>query len=762
MGLASSIARETLWMLVVASPYLLLGLLIAGLLHVLLPQSLIVRWMGRHGLSGVALAAAVGVPLPICSCGVVPVAVELKRKGAATPAALSFLITTPESSIDSVLLTWGMLGPLMAIARPIAAFASAMLGGVLSIAFLGRERRFAPRPTGPGAHRDWAHPDHEHEHAGAIGNESAAAGKALRAAFARLLGRRGEGQAGDPPPPGLWRAVARPALRHGFVDLLDDLAFWLIFGLVVAGVAAALLPADLGELGLGRGLVPMLILLAVGIPLYMCASASTPVAAALMVKGVSPGAALVFLLAGPATNVATILLLGRTFGRRFVAIYLTAVAVGAIACGLALDALAGPSWTPKVIAAAAESHRYSLGDWVCFAIAMALLAWRLWKGAARRGWEELKQGFAPLTAGRSAAAPEAPGLEAASPEAVGLEVPDHGRRPARRWAVAALLLVLLAYLASGLAVVPPEASGYGFVFGALTARDLGPGLHYLPPAPFGRLELRATSYPRKADVGYRTDLGMLRRRRELALFANPDEWHSTVAAMNTDPESATYLTADGNLVEMSFTVHYTLAEPAAFFYRLAHDRDLVGLYAAAAARQAVAGRPLEQVLTAARRDLEREIGEALAAGLAALDLGIAVDSVRIVDLHPPGAVVEAFRDVSSAREDRETRVHRAHESAAAEVPQARGEAAQILAAAEATSAAATLEAEGRAQGFMARAGALGGARRLLFDLLRREQAERSLAGRDKVILPPGKAPRGVTLWQGPPPAWSASRAGGSP
>ncbi|MDA8016922.1 MAG: permease, partial [Thermoanaerobaculia bacterium] len=133
-GFLYEVLQATWWMTIQAAPFILFGLLVAGLIHVLLPESLVLRWMGRPGISGVVRAALIGVPLPVCSCGVVPITVELRRKGASKPAAQSFLITTPESSIDSIFLTWGLMGPVMAIARPIAAFFTAVLGGALSIA----------------------------------------------------------------------------------------------------------------------------------------------------------------------------------------------------------------------------------------------------------------------------------------------------------------------------------------------------------------------------------------------------------------------------------------------------------------------------------------------------------------------------------------------------------------------------------------------------------------------------------------------------
>lgn len=363
MDVLAAVVYETFRTLYLAAPYLLFGLLVAGFLHVLLPAAKIQRWMGRPGIRGVALAAGVGVPLPVCSCGVVPITVEMRRKGASQAASMAFLTTTPESSIDSILFTWGLMGPVMAVARPLAAFVTAVLGGTLAIFSLAeRSPDDAPAATSCACDDGCAAP----------------------AAVPREGG-------------GLWRRIVRPSLRYGFGELLDDLAFWLLIGVVLAGVLGAVVPADLGALGLGSGLMPMVLLLAVGVPIYMCASASTPIAAALMAKGVSPGAALVFLLAGPATNLATLVLLTRTFGRRFVAVYLASVVAGALAAGLALDALvAGLGWRIAVPLTAPGESPWAVLEWTAFAVLAALLVASLWRGSGRAGWRELRAGFTGL------------------------------------------------------------------------------------------------------------------------------------------------------------------------------------------------------------------------------------------------------------------------------------------------------------------------------------------------------------------------------
>ncbi|MEL7059125.1 MAG: SO_0444 family Cu/Zn efflux transporter [Acidobacteriota bacterium] len=383
----TSIAVETFRVVVLAAPYLLLGLAMAGLIHVLMPTRWVERFLGRPGLGGVATAGLVGIPLPICSCGVVPLVVELRRKGATRPASLSFLVTTPESGADSILYTWGLLGPVMAVARPIAAFATAMFGGTLAWIAGGDER---PEPTETMA--SCCSSAATTQAADTQGSTCASHAPTAEATASTCSSHPPTAEAKTPQP-----SIAARALRYGFVDLLDDLAFWLLLGFVLAGLLTVLLPADLTAFGLGSGLLPMLLMLGVGVPLYVCASASTPIAAALMAKGLAPGAALVFLLAGPATNAASLVVLTRIFGRRFVGLYLAAVGVGALAAGLALEIVLGALALEIALPMAHHAH----GGWSPWSLAaagilLALLAASGARGALARGAREAAASLAAL------------------------------------------------------------------------------------------------------------------------------------------------------------------------------------------------------------------------------------------------------------------------------------------------------------------------------------------------------------------------------
>ena len=277
------------------SPFLLFGFLVAGILYVFIKPELVERHLGGNGTAQVVKASVLGVPLPLCSCGVIPVAASLRRHGAGKGATTSFLISTPQTGVDSIMVTLSLLGPVFAIFRPFFAFVSGVFGGTVVNA-LDKDDR------------DSAVPEHP------VCTDCDEDG-----------GHRSAGMAG--------------ALKYGFHTLPRDINRALIIGIILAGLIGALIPDDYFASVLGGGIVAMLVMMAVGIPSYVCATASVPIAAALIAKGVSPGAALVFLMTGPATNAATIMTISKVMGRRTAVIYLAAVAASAIAGGLLLDAI---------------------------------------------------------------------------------------------------------------------------------------------------------------------------------------------------------------------------------------------------------------------------------------------------------------------------------------------------------------------------------------------------------------------------------------
>ena len=273
------------------SPYLLLGFLVAGALSVLISPEFIERHLGGHGIWPVIKASAFGVPLPLCSCGVIPVAASLRRHGAGKGPTVGFLISTPQTGVDSIFVTFSLLGGAFALFRPLAALVSGIVGGqIVSTATRWEDRDASGRQ-----------------------------------------------QCAEACCTGDHRGRLRHIFSYGFLTLPRDIGPALLVGLLAAAVISAVVQENFFASVLGGGIGAMLIMMLLGVPVYVCATASVPVAAVLIAKGVSPGAALVFLMTGPATNAATIATVWRLMGRRTAIIYLLTVALSAVAAGLLLD-----------------------------------------------------------------------------------------------------------------------------------------------------------------------------------------------------------------------------------------------------------------------------------------------------------------------------------------------------------------------------------------------------------------------------------------
>jgi uncharacterized membrane protein YraQ (UPF0718 family) len=289
--------------LVDSSLWMLLGFFMAGLLRAFVPSDLVARHLGKNQSGNIFKAALFGVPLPLCSCGVIPAAAGLRRQGAGKGATASFLISTPETGVDSMAVSWALLDPLMTVLRPLAAFVTAMVTGLLIDA---TDKNDSPAqtliPLGP------------------------------------VQGCASGCCSCSPGASSVWKRFV-DGQRFAFDDLLADIAPWFGFGILLAGAITLYLPDDLGRMLPGGGLTSMLAMLLVALPMYVCATASTPIAAALALKGFSPGALLVFLLAGPATNAATMIMVGKLLGKKSAFIYVASIIAVTLLCAVAADAL---------------------------------------------------------------------------------------------------------------------------------------------------------------------------------------------------------------------------------------------------------------------------------------------------------------------------------------------------------------------------------------------------------------------------------------
>ena len=276
------------------SPYLLFGFLVAGILSVLISQRVVERHLGGNGIWPLVKASLFGIPLPLCSCGVIPVSMSLHKHGASKGAVISFLLSTPQTGIDSILVTLSLLGPLFAVFRPLAAFVTGIIGGAL-VNVSSKNRK------------DKAQPPQERTEQCCSGSQD--------------------------------KKIVR-GLKYGFVTLPRDIGKAMLVGLIIAAVISALVPDGYFAEKLGTGIFAMVVMMFLGIPVYVCATASVPVAAALILKGLTPGAAIVFLMTGPATNAASFVTIWKTLGSKTAIAYLLTVAGCALLSGILLDYIA--------------------------------------------------------------------------------------------------------------------------------------------------------------------------------------------------------------------------------------------------------------------------------------------------------------------------------------------------------------------------------------------------------------------------------------
>lgn len=304
-----SIITAAWYLLLEMSPYLLFGFLAAGILNVLIPREKIYKHLAGSNLKSILKASIFGVPLPICSCGVIPIAAYLREKGAGKGSTVSFLSSTPTSGVDSVLATYSLLGPLFAVIRPVAALFAGILSGILTnISEGSHKNEISPHPNG----------------------------SSCNTCSADMVHSRG------------FIAKIKSIFNYAFIVLIGDVGKWIVVGVLIGSIIGFLIPGNIVEKYLGTPILAYPLMLLISIPMYICATGSIPIAASLILKGMTPGAGLVFLIAGPATNAATLLFTGGKLGKKTLFMYLISIMTTALLFGLLLDsiwALSGKSFS---------------------------------------------------------------------------------------------------------------------------------------------------------------------------------------------------------------------------------------------------------------------------------------------------------------------------------------------------------------------------------------------------------------------------------
>lgn len=336
-----NILSEIWFLLCEMSPFLLLGFLLAGLMHEFIPNTLYTRYLGKPTFRSVVLAALFGVPLPLCSCGVIPTAMGIRREGASKGATISFLIATPQTGVDSIIATYSLMGLPFAVIRPVVALLTAIFGGTLCNVVENVDVD-----------------DNDNVNANLNANDDKKPTSTSTSTSKRL----------------------RRAFAYAFGEMMEDIGKWLAIGLVVAGIITAAVPNSWFVVFQDNTLYSILFVLVFSIPMYLCATGSIPIAMALMLKGLTPGAALVLLMAGPACNAASILVVGKVLGKRTMLIYLVSIVVGAIVFGFGIDHLLPREWFNAPISHYAACHEEGVGlfSYLCTAFLLACLVRAFW------------------------------------------------------------------------------------------------------------------------------------------------------------------------------------------------------------------------------------------------------------------------------------------------------------------------------------------------------------------------------------------------
>ncbi len=651
--------------------FILVGFAIAGVLHVVLSRGAAARHLGEMGSRSVFLAALVGLPLPLCSCSVLPAAVTLRKKGASKGATLSFLISTPETSITSILLTYALLGPVMAVVRPLAAFFSAISAGLADNLI---QKRWPESDESTAADATEDHAAHSH-----AGSDAAA---------------QNDGN-------------LRAGMRFAFVELFDDIIGWLLIGVLLAAVLNVLVPPEVLRNVFGGPWQSMLVMLVIGVPLYVCAEASTPIAAAFIVGGISPGAALVFLLVGPATNIGSLGVLRKQLGRRTLTVYLAAISIVALLSGWALNVVLagrGISLTTRALEEPFVPAWIKAAGAVVFLMLTVVSLQRLRLLPKALAWLDAR-----------------------------LPVPVTGRTAG----VAFVIIALTVWLGSGAFIITPGETGYVRQFGKVVRRDLPPGIYYAMPWPVGTVDRLRPDWVHRLVLGYEA---------QSAPTAKPGRTRASEPRDN--PRESWMLLADENVVNVKSVVQYGPAPGCGYdwLYGVTDSEVVVRHATLAAMRQYFGTGNIDTVLTTERSTAEQDVTRLIQSLLDQIDAGISCHRFAFLDLHAPESVHPAFRDVASAMEDRATRINQARSVVAREIPLARGRAAETLEKARAYRDRIVQEAVGRADRFVSRQSEYANAAELTRARLYFEMMDTVLPRLRKYIKPPLAAGGELEIW----------------
>lgn len=303
MEIISQIFTNTWYYTKEASPWLLTGFLFAGLLKAFVPSEILLKYLGGRNIGSILRATLVGIPLPLCSCGVIPTGIGMYKQGASISSTLAFFIATPATTITAIMLSFGMIGSKFTLVWIIACFSIAVLIGILSLFFLKDKPKDLKKNI-------------EKEHTFKIQ-------KIFNCKNCQNI----------------FGGKMKEVFRYGFIEMVGEIGVYIFIGLLAAGIISALIPPGFIGKNLGTGVLPLLIIVLIATPMYVCSTASIPLVASLIAKGMHPALGIAFLIAGPATNISPILAIGKVMGKKTALLYLISIIVFSILITFILEFL---------------------------------------------------------------------------------------------------------------------------------------------------------------------------------------------------------------------------------------------------------------------------------------------------------------------------------------------------------------------------------------------------------------------------------------
>jgi HflK protein len=627
--------------------YILFGFSLAGLIRLFFKTSTIQKYLGKDRYKAIFRSSLLGIPLPLCSCSVLPTAISFRKSGASKGATASFLISTPEVGLDSIFLTYGLMGGVMAVLRPMASFFTAITAGFL-IEFAERGKEEDPDAgekdaTGdPVSHEDTNSPGATDTSIGEFPNMSRNDFKSL------------------------WQK----SFGYIFGDFFNEISWWLMLGFVISGIITVIIPDAVFTRFLSGNLA-LFVMLVAGIPMYVCASASTPIAAAMLLKGLSPGAAIVFLLAGPATNLGSIMILKKFLGSRSLFIYLAAIGVMTLFFGFVVNVhFPGDSFPLKIIENPIETAQFS---YIKLGAAILLLGFFFRSFLTspipdewHRYYDSLYR-FARFSNDY---------------------LYHHTRFKFTQYNVILLIFVslLITYLSTMFLIVEPGQMGFVRQFGKIQRENLPPGIHLHFPLPIARGEAYPVQEVRRINIG----------------FEETDQKSGTATPVKRGVyQEALYITGDENIIDLNFVIQYDIRpDMAAGSIYLVSDLDsIIKSIAIKNMIRTIGTYQIDDVYSTERLTVEQTVKSLVQQQLDRLDIGVRILQVSLVYVHAPGRVHFNFRDVASAQEDRNRSINLAEVYATEKINLARGTGHRIIQDAHSYSSGLTNLSRGESQSF---------------------------------------------------------------